>query len=353
MNTSYKRISSYFRLKNKNRPIIVGEVGNNHNGNIKLAKKLIYVAKNIGIDVIKFQTETYDGLWADKWLDKNFNVGPYVGKRREFHEKTLFYPDQTRELYRYANEIGMPMFSTATCYESTDLLEELGVPLFKIASMDIVNHLLLKYVAEKNRPIILSTAMSSIDEIDAAIDLIYSTGNKRIALMQCTGIYPTPHADANLNVITYFKNKYKVPIGFSDHTIGYEAPMCAVILGAEIIEKHFTLDKTFEGPDHFMCADPDDFSLLLKKVSISLQLVGEDIKKVLPDEKKYRKLTRRSLVASRDIRKNEIIDESMLLAKRPGHRIMPDKLSTVVGKMTKHSIRKDSFLRYSSLRDCV
>jgi len=352
MKNYYKNIHSYFGIKNNNRPVVIAEVGNNHNGSIKLAKRLIKTAKTIGIDVVKFQTETYDGLWVDKWLDKNLNVGPYVGKRREFHEKTLFYPDQTRELFRYANEISMPIFSTATCYESTNLLDDLGVPLFKIASMDIVNHLLLKHVAKKNKPMILSTAMATTDEIDSAIDLIYSCGNSKIALMQCTGIYPTPNKDANLNVIKTFKNKYKFPIGFSDHTIGYESSMCATLFGAELIEKHFTLDKTLEGPDHYMCADPDEFSLLLKKINISIQLGGNNIKLVLPDEKKYRKLTRRSLVASRDIKKNEYLDESMLLAKRPGHGITPDKLSTVIGKMTKHSIRKDSILRNSSLRDC-
>lgn len=352
MNKSdFQIVADYFCLnKKQDNPVITVEVGNNHMGNIESAKKYIDEAKRCGVDAVKFQTETYHGLWVDKYLDIELNVGQYKGKRREYHEKTLFYKDDWYEIASHAKKRGIVFFSTATDFESVDLIDELGSPVFKISSMDIINWPLLKYISKKRKPIILATAMANMKEIEDTIKFINENGNKKIVLMQCTGMYPTPNKFANIGVIHYFKEKFNLPVGFSDHTIGIDAPMLAVAAGACLFEKHITLDKNMEGPDHFMCAEPAEIIEMIEKIKYARSILGGSKKELLKEEKDLRNLVRRSLVSKEKIKKGQKILEYMFTAKRPAGGIEPNQMYSLIGKEAIKDIEPDEILFWDDFK---
>ena len=325
MNKSdYQLVADYFCLNKKDdEPVITIEVGNNHNGDIELAKKYIDEAKHCGVDAIKFQTETYDGLWVDKYLDVELNVGVYKGKRRDYHEKTLFYTNDWYDIADYAKKVGITLFSTPTDFESIDLLDELEVPVYKVASMDIINLPLLKYISQKRKPIIISTGASTCEEIDFAVNTIKNKGNENIALLQCTSKYPSPLKSLNISAIPTMKQKYKIPIGFSDHSLHpFIGPLISIGLGATIIEKHFTLDKTLPGPDHSFALDPSELELMINSVRSAEKTFGSGKKEILADEEELHKFATRSIQAISDISRGDVLQEGKNFdILRPGNRI--------------------------------
>jgi len=336
-----------------NRPVfIIAEAGINHNGDINLAKKLIDVAKEAGTDAVKFQS-----FFADEELTIGAPKAEYqkrATKKGESYytmiKKLEFSKNQHRVLMKYAKERNIIFLSTPSDEKSANLLQELGVPAFKIGSNDITTLPMLKHIAKFGKPMIVSTGMATLEEIKEAVEAIKSVGNKKIVLLQCTSSYPAKFEEANLNVIKTLKNTFHVPVGYSDHTLGIEAPITAAALGANIIEKHFTLDKNLPGPDHKMSLEPDE----LKKMVISIRkvkkMLGSPVKKPLKSEMQMRRITRKSIAARVDIPKGSKITEEMLAFKRPGTGIPPKFVDMIIGKTTREKIRRDELLSWKKIK---
>lgn len=333
-------------------PYIIAEIGANHNGDITLAKKIIDAAVDCGVDAVKFQSWTPDSLIAKEEYDRNqsYNDGDggkrHFGSLKEMVEKYYLKENEHYELSDYAKSKGVDFCSTPFSYKEVDLLDKIEVPYFKIASMDINNLSLLKYVAHKGKPIILSTGMSSLAEIEKAIITIESTGNKNIALLHCISIYPPQYEDIHLRNINMLQQAFGYPVGFSDHTIGISIPLAAVALGACIIEKHFTIDKDLPGWDHQISADPFEMKIIVKESKNIIRSLG-NAKRIVSEAEEQKKLKfRRSIVAETDLTAGTIIKEEHLNFKRPGTGISPDKTEFIIGRKLKRNIEKDSLFRW-------
>lgn len=323
-------------FKQRKNVFIIAEAGINHNGNISIAKKLIHEASKCGADAIKFQTIIPDELFSK-------TVSP---KLYDFASKLSFDKKEHLELMKYAKKKNIEFFSTPLGKKSTDLLDEIGVKIMKIASGELTNHDFIKVVANKRKLMIISTGMSTIQEIAAAVNVVKEKGCPFI-LLHCNSSYPTPINEANLSTIPYLKKVFGVPIGYSDHTLGIEACIAAIALGACIIEKHFTLDKKMEGPDQNLSADIKEFSKLVSTIRTVEKAIG--IPRIGPtkSEKKFKKLMRKSLAASRDIPNGTKITKSMIMAIRPESGISPTLLEYIVGMKPKRNVKKGTILTWS------
>jgi len=330
---------------------IVAEAGVNHNGDIHLAKELIDAAKNAGADAVKFQAfkaEKIATMYAEKADYQTRNAGKDKSqlamlKKLELDEKDI------GELYNYAQKNNIIFLSSAFDRESIDLLNDLGVSAFKIASGEITNLPLLKYVAKKKKPIILSTGMSTLDEIEQAVKVIRENGTKDIVLLHCVTSYPARKEDVNLRAIETLRRKFKLPVGFSDHTLGVTIPIAAAALGAVLIEKHFTLDKSLPGPDHKASLEPNELAEMVAAIRDVEKALGNGVRRLTEEEREIRKKVRRSIVAKEEILKGTVITESMLDFKRPGTGIEPKHLDRVIGRRTKKDIMPDELIAFKNL----
>jgi len=330
---------------------IVAEAGVNHNGNVDLAKKLIDAAKDARADAVKFQafkTEKVVTKYAEKANYQKETTG-LSESQYEMIKRLELKEEEFVELYDYSKKKNIIFLSSAFDKESVDLLDYLGVPAFKVASGEITNFPLLQYVAEKKKPIILSTGMSTLDEIEDALEIIRQKGVEDIVPLHCVTSYPAKIEDANLKVIETLRHRFKLPVGFSDHTLGITVPIAAVTLGAVLIEKHFTLDKTLPGPDHRGSLEPDELKDMIKAIRDVEQALGDGIKKPTEDEERIKKTVRRSIVAKVEIPKGTVITENMLDFKRPGTGIEPKNLNEVIGKKTKKDIKPDELITFKKL----
>jgi len=341
-------------VSNFGTPYIIAEIGSNHNGDIDLAKKIINAAKECGADAVKFQS------WNDKSLiskveyenNQKYNDSPkkHFGSLKEMVEKYYLRPEQHYELSAYCEEIGIVFSSSAFSEDEVDLLESLKVPFHKIASMDINNYRLLKKMGSTMKPILISTGMSTLTEIENAVRTVESTGNTNIILLHCISIYPPKYEDIHLNNITMLRNRFpNYPIGFSDHSIGISIPLAAIALGACIIEKHFTLDKDMPGWDHEISSDPSELSMIVtegKNVSCAL---GSYQRIVSKDEELKKFKFRRSIVMSRDLSAGETIQYHDIDFKRPGTGISPEFEMDVIGRKIKRDIKYDEILNWVDL----
>ena len=326
---------------------IIAEAGINHNGSIDLAKKLIDVAKDARADAVKFQTFTTEGL-----LSKNIVVPKHIESRESLFEtirKLELSEEEHYELSEYCNQKGIIFMSTPMDHHSVDLLDDIGVPVFKIASCDLDNLPLLKYIAKKGRAIILSTGMGTISEVGEAVEMIKSNGNDDIILLHCVSAYPPKVEEVNLRAINTLRDAFKLPVGYSDHTIGINIPLAAVAMGAKMIEKHFTVDKKMEGPDHAVSADPVDLKNLVSGIRELEKSFGTGVKTPSKDEIEMRKSFRKSIVAGVNIKKGETITPEMLSIKRPGTGISPKYFDFIVGKTVKKDITKDELLSFKDV----
>ena len=345
-----KQAWSYLGVEpEKLRPLLVAEASNNHDGNLETAKKMIEAAYEAGMDAIKFQTFTGAELYVEEMLDSELDIGVFKGRRRELIEHNEFSPDEWREIAAYADKVGIPFISTPLGFGSADLLESIGVPLYKVASMDVNNPRFLTHLARKGKPIILSTGMSMVGEIDAAVATIQAAGNDKIILLHCISQYPVPVEKANLRMMTTLRDTFGLPVGYSDHTIGPDAAMAATAIGACVIEKHMTLDKNAPGPEHHMCADSDDLRELANRIASVSQALGSPLVRVLDAEQGTRRFARRSLVSAQAIAKNTIITADMITVKRPGWGIPADSFDLLVGAKALADIPADSLIRWSDV----
>ncbi|MDR7246590.1 N-acetylneuraminate synthase family protein [Priestia megaterium] len=332
---------------------LIAEAGVNHGGNIEIAKKMIQKAAKAGADAIKFQTYKAEKLAAKNspaYWDKTKEK---AGSQYELFKKfDMFEKSDYELLERYCKQHNIDFLSTPFDHESAEFLNEL-MPAYKIASADLTNHPFLKQIANYHKPIILSTGASTIGEIDEAIRVIESEGNSQIALLHCVLSYPTDNKDAHLNMISHLRQVYPHYVtGYSDHTIPDQSLMAlntSVFLGARIIEKHFTLDKSLEGNDHYHAMDENDIRAFKNNVNIYFNILGEKFKRPLEVERLAVKFARRSLVATQSIKKGTTITEEMLTWKRPGTGIPPKDINLVIGRKTNIDINEDEILTWEMM----
>ncbi|HFE51999.1 MAG TPA: acetylneuraminic acid synthetase [Bacteroidetes bacterium] len=328
-------------------PFVIAEAGVNHEGDMNVAKRMIDLAADNGAQAIKFQTYKAERLAAREspayWkTDKT--------QRDFFKMYDRFWRDEYLELAEHARKRGIIFLSTPFDEEAVDFLDEV-VPAFKIASADMTNLPFLRYVARKGKPMLISTGAATIEEIRQALLAIESEGNDQVALLHCILSYPTPHELANLRMIQGLKEQFPhVVIGYSDHTVPDPSMVLLVtayLLGASILEKHYTLDKTLPGNDHYHAMDPDDLRRLTANLKLIQESLGQKERKLLECELPARQYARRSLVAKVNIKKGQVITEEMLTAKRPGTGISPAQLHTVVGRQAARDIPEDTVLQRS------
>jgi len=339
-------------ISNFSEPYIIAEIGANHNGDMNLAKKLIDIAKVCGADAVKFQSWKPDSIESEVQYVNNqsYNDGDggkkHFGSLREMVEKYYLRDEQHYELSSYCKKIGITFCSTPFTTREVDLLVDLNVPFFKIASMDINNFRLLRYVSAFNKPIILSTGMSTLGEIEAAINVVKNSGNNNIALLHCISIYPPLYEDIHLNNITMLQKTFGIPVGFSDHTIGTSIPLASVALGSCIIEKHFTLDKHLPGWDHEISADPEELKIICDDSKKIVSSLGGFSRIVSAAEESKKIKFRRSAVSKNKMIVGHIISQEDVDFKRPGTGIQPEELNYIIGRKVKNTIEAGELLKW-------
>jgi N-acetylneuraminate synthase/N,N'-diacetyllegionaminate synthase len=340
------------RLLGEGEPtFIVAEIGVNHNGSIKMAKKLIDAAKDVGSDAVKFQvfkTERIVTKYAEKAGYQKETTDPQKSQY-DMLKKLELKPEEVRELQAYAKKRSILFLSSAFDEESVDLLDSLDVPALKVASGEITNLPLLRHMAEKKRPIILSTGLSSLDEIKEALEVFEEKRIEDIVLLHCVTSYPAKAEEANLKVMDLLRRKFGFPVGFSDHTLGIAVPIAAVALGAVLIEKHLTLDKKLSGPDHRASLEPEEFRQMVIGIREVQKALGNGVKQLTLQEQEISEAARRSIVARIRIRKGTVIREDMLAFKRPGIGLKPKNLRRVIGKKAKKDIEADELITLEKL----
>lgn len=332
------------------KPYIIAEVGVNHEGSMEKAKFMIEEAKKGGADAVKFQSYKAEKLASkDSPAYWDLNEESTKSQFELFKKYDKFGEKEFIELAKYAKEVGIDFISTPFDIESVDFLDEL-MPAYKIASADITNVPFLRHVASKNKPILLSTGASKISEIWNAIEILKDAGNNKIILLHCVLNYPTKYENANLGMIKDMKEKFKdYIIGYSDHTLPERIEdifLTSWFLGAQVIEKHFTFDKTLPGNDHYHAMDGNDLKKVTNKINDIIQVYGKDEKKFLETEKISRKNARRSIVAKVDIKQGEILSEDKLITKRPAKGISAFYYDDVVGRKAKRDIKEDEILNF-------
>lgn len=333
----------------KKKIIIIAEAGINHNGNLKTAKKLIKVAAEAGVDIVKFQTFVADKLvtkYAKKALyQKNLN-NPKQSQYQMLKSLELSKKNHY-ELINYAKKMRVEFLSTAFDVESISFLNQLKLKRFKIPSGEITNFPYLKYMGGLNKPIIMSTGMSTLREIQKAINVLISSGinKKKITLLHCNSEYPTPKKDVNLNAMLTLKKKFGVDIGYSDHTLGIEIPIAAATLGATIIEKHFTLNRDQIGCDHFASLEPNELRDMVEAIRNIQIALGSYIKRASSSEKKNIKIVRKSIVAKTKIVEGDIFSEKNITTKRPGTGLSPMSWNNIIGRKSNRNYKVDDLIK--------
>lgn len=335
-------------MQNK-KVFIIAEAGVNHNGDIGIAKKLIENAAQAGVDAVKFQTFKADNLvtkMAPKASYQKETTG--IGNQHSMLKKLELSIEQHVILKKACEDKGLIFISTPFDFESVDLLEKIDLPIYKISSGDLTNLPLIKYIAKTRKDIILSTGMANLGEVEEAVDVIKSTDNN-ITLLHCTSNYPTSFKDVNLNSMLTLKNAFKLPVGYSDHTLGIEVAVAAVALGAEIIEKHFTLDKNMNGPDHRASLNQEELMHMVYSIRNIEKALGDGIKKCNVSEIDTKQIARKSIVSKSKIKKGEVLTYQNTTIKRPEGGLLPKYLDLVIGCKATYDIEEDSLIKWQDI----
>lgn len=328
------------------RVFVIAEAGVNHNGDINIAKKMIDVAAESGVDAIKFQT-----FISEKCITVNAEKANYQKEttnnqetQLEMVKKLELSFEEFVELKRYCEEKKIMFLSTAFDIDSVKFLNGLGLEIYKIPSGEITNFLLLREIGRLQKKVIMSTGMCNLEEVEQAVKVLNKYGTKDIILLHCTTQYPTPMEDVNLRAMLSMGNELKLPIGYSDHTQGIEVPIAAVTMGATVIEKHFTLDKTMEGPDHKASLEPEELRKMVKSIRNIEKALGDGNKNLTESEKDNLPIVRKSIVAACKIEKGELFTEKNLTVKRPGNGISPMKWDEIIGKVSDKAYEVDEVI---------
>ena len=331
----------------KNNTIIIAEAGVNHNGKLAVAKKLVNAAKNVGADIVKFQTYRTENI-VTKSSKKAIYQKKYKPKESQYNMlKNLELSFKEFEiLSRTCSKKKIEFLSTGFDINSIKFLNSINQKRFKIPSGEITNYPLLRFIGKKKKEIILSTGMSNLKDIELAIKVLtdFGTPLKKITILHCNSAYPTHPKDVNLKAMITIKNNFGVKVGYSDHTLGIEAAIIAVSLGAKIIEKHLTLNKKSAGPDHATSVEPHVFKKMVSAIRRTEEYLGKEKKVMTKNESENKNVVRKSIVASKDIKKGENFSEVNLATKRPGEGISPMKWKKIIGKKAKKNYKKDDFI---------
>ncbi|EMS85304.1 N-acetylneuraminate synthase [Leptospira noguchii] len=329
--------------------LIIAEAGVNHNGDLELARKLIDVAANAGADIVKFQTFKSERLVtksAKKADYQNTTTDNAAESQYEMLKKLELSKENHEKLIQHCKQTGIEFLSTAFDLQSLAFLEQLNLSRYKIPSGEITNLPYLQKIGSSGKPIILSTGMSTLGEIESALLVLETTGAKRdeITVLHCNTEYPTPYSDVNLSAMKSIADAFKIKVGYSDHTSGIEVSVAAVALGASVIEKHFTLDRSLPGPDHKASLEPNELKGMVRSIrNVELSL-GDGIKKPSSSEFKNISIARKSIVAASSIKAGEIFTRENLTTKRPGDGISPMRLNEVIGLKAKRDFFEDELI---------
>lgn len=329
-----------------NKIFIIAEAGVNHNGSIELAKKLVDAAALAGADAVKFQT-----FKAEKLVCKNAQKAKYQMETTDKTEsqfdmlkKLELTVDMHEQLISYCNKKGIMFLSTPFDIDSLDFLVQCGVNIIKIPSGEITNYPYLRAVGRTGKKVIISSGMSTLEEVRDAIKVLKDNGSKEITVLHCNTEYPTPYMDVNLKAMLTLRDELKTDVGYSDHTQGIEVPIAAAALGATVIEKHFTLDKEMEGPDHKASLEPNELRAMVEAIRNIEIALGDGKKSPSESEKKNISIARKSIVAKRVVLEGEIFSEDNLTAKRPGTGISPMMWNEIIGQKAKRNFRADELI---------
>ncbi|MDK2901692.1 MAG: N,N-diacetyllegionaminate synthase [Thermosediminibacterales bacterium] len=329
------------------RVFIIAEAGINHNGNIEIAKKLVDIASEAGADAVKFQS-----FKAEKLVSRNAKKAEYQKNTTDKSESPLDMLKRLeldfknhKELISYCRKRNIIFLSSPFDLESIDLLNRLGVEIFKIPSGEINNLPYLRKIGKLKKKVILSTGMSTLDEIKDALDILRENGTTDIIVLHCNTEYPTRVEDVNLRAMETIRRTFNIEVGYSDHTLGIEVPIAAVAMGAAVIEKHFTLDKNMEGPDHKASLEPNELREMVRAIRNIERALGDGIKKPSNSELKNVNIVRKSIVAKRYIKKGEVLTEENLTVKRPGDGISPMKWDEVIGRVADKDYEEDELIQ--------
>ena len=331
------------------RTLIIAEAGINHNGSLKIAKKLVDEAKKAGADIVKFQTFNPDKLVTRSAIKAKYQL-KYTSKKETQYQmlkKLMLTTKMHKELIKYCKKKKIEFLSTAFDNESLKMLIKLGIKRIKIPSGEINNRQLLEFAGKQKLPIILSTGMSYLNEVVQAIKIITKSGTPklRITVLHCTTEYPLPLKEVNLLAMKSIERKLKISTGYSDHTLGTNVPIAAVALGAKIIEKHFTLSRSLIGPDHKSSLEPNELKLLVKSIRNIEMVLGKEIKAPTRTEIKNKITIRKSLVALKPINKGDILTKHNVGAKRPGLGISPMRIYEIIGTRAKRNFALDELIK--------
>ncbi len=338
---------------NKRHVLIIAEAGVNHNGSLELAKKMIDVAFDAKVDAIKFQTFIPE-LVMSKYAEKAAYQQETTGKREsqlDMVRKLYLDLNAHKDLMSYCKKKGVEFMSSPFDMQSIDVLQQLGLKTIKIPSGEITNIPYLRKIGKPNNKLILSTGMCYLGEIETAVKVLTDSGTDRsnISLLHCNTEYPTPMQDVNLSAMITMRDAFKLDVGYSDHTLGIEIPIAAVAMGATIIEKHFTLNKTMEGPDHRASLEPDELKAMVVAIRNIEMAFGDGIKKPSPSESKNIDVARKSIHFMKDLSKGHVIREDDLVIKRPGDGIPSSLMDQVIGKKLKKDSMEDTKLKWEDL----
>ena len=329
--------------------LIIAEAGVNHNGNLDLALKMVDEAKRAGADIVKFQTaipEKVISKYADKAEYQKKTTGNEESQLemcKRIHLKLSDYDI----IKKYCEEVGIEFLSTPFDLESIDYLEKLGMRLWKIPSGEITNLPYLIKIAKTGKPVIMSTGMAELNEVEEAVNVLKENGAGEITLLHCTTEYPAPFESVNLRAMNTLREKFGTEVGYSDHTVGFEAAVAAAVLGASVVEKHFTLNHNMEGPDHKASLEPEEFEVMVNNIRLIEKALGDGVKQPAEAEKKNIAIARKSIVAAKDIKKGEILTEENITVKRPGSGISPMKWFEVLGTEAVRDFGEDELIELS------
>ena len=341
------------RIIGDNRPcFIIAEAGINHNGNLDMAMQLVDFAIKSGANCIKFQTFNTKACESIHALKPSYFKGRDGNKtKHDFSSSLEFSRSQFKSLRDYCCRNNIMFLSTAADLPSLKLLMSIGVDAIKIGSSDTNNFMLLKKAAQTRLPIFLSTGISTLQDIEDSVDFLLNNGSIKVSILQCTSQYPAPYSQVNLNAMKSFKNKFSLPVGYSDHSAGYHIPVAAVAAGANIIEKHFTLSRNLAGVDHIASIEPHEFKLMVKLIRDVEQALGSGIKNIESSEQEHLKTMRKSVVAARRINAGRIITEKDITVKRPGTGMNPKYFYRIIGKTLNVDLKPDDIINEDMIDD--
>lgn len=326
--------------------LIIAEAGVNHNGKLETAKELVLAAKKAGADIVKFQTANIDSLvseYAEMADYQKKNIGKVTSQKNMLKEILLSF-EEFKELAAFCDEVGIQFLSTPFDIESISFLEEIGCKMWKVPSGEITNYPYLIEIAKTGLPVILSTGMSTMEDVEAAVSILKRNGVSELTLLHCTTEYPAAYESVNLRAMLTLKEHFKVDVGYSDHTLGMEIPVAAVAMGAVVVEKHFTLSREMEGPDHKASLEPNELLEMVKSIRNVEKALGDGIKRPMEIEKRNALVARKSIVAKRNIEIGEMLTEENLTTKRPGNGISPMKWNEVIGTKAVRNFWKDELI---------